>query len=154
MFPWETSWERAILHDILRSQGRRHTLSTMERTPPPPDDPARPSRDFQRDTAEFHGRMQRLASLEMMRTPAKWPRHPFLCLRNDRVIENGFPKLGLLCDPAQAPDRQHLRHTVFFVNLHEIPMFGGSLSQEEFFARDHATYGSFEEMLDDGWVVD
>ena len=85
----------------------------------------------------MHTREQHLA---MMANPGRWPCWPFLPLV--RVRGGGWPPdQGLLWAGSGL--------TVHLCNLLMIPK-----SVEEFRALPSLTYGSLEEILNDGWEVD
>jgi hypothetical protein len=85
--------------------------------------------------------------LRMLKTPDAWPLGAVLPLI--RRSDPGLPEEGLVfCLPGLD------RTTVFKVNLFEIPTSGTTMELIEAL-RDVETlrYGSFEEMLEAGWIV-
>jgi hypothetical protein len=86
--------------------------------------------------------------LAFLQTPERWPRYPFLplvrCL-GDRTL----PECGLLYDALGVSGRVGYRCTVFLVNLLAVPTTEAAL-----LAAPRRVYDTFDELADDGWVVD
>ena len=101
----------------------------------------------------FHDRMQSLADRELILSPNRWPKYPFLCLAHrsekDEVM---LPRQGLIYEKYP--------NCVFTVNLYDIPMFwceelsNGKppITEEEFMAWK-IEYGSPEAILRE-WQID
>ena len=96
---------------------------------------------------EFRNRMQLLADLELIRSPHRWPRHPFLCFVHRSEMSETSSTLrrqGVMYDKYP--------NCIFSVNIYFIPMFGGKMTEEEFLSQK-IEYESLEALLRD-WEVD
>jgi len=80
--------------------------------------------------------------------PEHWPLRPFLPLRRARD-DSQDNELGLLYDAAGTSGTYGFGCTVFLVNLLDLPP-----TEPEFLALPRLVYDTFDELADDGWVVD
>ena len=82
--------------------------------------------------------------------PEHWPLRPFLPLRRAAASDDSpDSELGLLYDAAGASGTYGYRCTVFLANLFDLPP-----TEPEFLALPRLVYDTFDELADDGWVVD
>jgi hypothetical protein len=86
--------------------------------------------------------------LHFFQNPHLWPHRPFLPLTR-RETDNGLPQLGVLYDARGASGTYGHACTVFLTNLLSLPP-----TEAEFFALPKCVYDTFDELADDGWVVD
>lgn len=89
----------------------------------------------------------RAKDIHMFATPSLWPVHPFLPLT--RHLPENKTECGLLYNARGVSGLYGYGATVFRVNLLDIPV-----TEAEFLALPRYTYDTFEELADDGWVVD
>jgi len=81
-------------------------------------------------------------------TPRLWPRYPFLPVIR-QLADSAVPECGLLYDARGASGIFGYSSTVFLVNLALVPA-----TEAEFLALPKSVYDTFEDLADDGWVVD
>jgi hypothetical protein len=86
--------------------------------------------------------------LVMFASPSQWPVRPFLPLTR-QLPESRETELGLLYDARGASGLYGYGATVFRVNLLDLPA-----TDAEFLSLPHYTYDTFDELADDGWIVD
>jgi hypothetical protein len=86
--------------------------------------------------------------LLMFAHPENWPLRPFLPLRRARDNSKDY-ELGLLYDACGTSGTYGYRCTVFLTNLFDLPP-----TEPEFLELPRLVYDTFDEMADDGWVVD
>ena len=82
----------------------------------------------------------------MFASPKRWPCYPFLPVK--RRTDNG-DQLGLLYDAIGVSRTYGYKATVFLANL-----FGLPKTEDELLALPKCVYDIFEELVDDGWIVD
>ena len=83
-----------------------------------------------------------------MSTPSLWSVHPFLPVIRRSVVAD-CQQLGVLYDAVGVSGRYGYTATVWLTNLFLIPK-----TEAEFFERPKIVYDTFEELVEDGWVVD
>jgi hypothetical protein len=81
-------------------------------------------------------------------SPHLWVLHPFLPLIR-RAHDADEPELGILYDARGASGTYGYACTVFLVKLLALPP-----TEAEFFRLPKCVYDNFEELAEDGWVVD
>jgi len=84
----------------------------------------------------------------MFGSPQLWPARPFLALTRIRPGSN-LTEFGVLYDARGASSLFGYSATVFRANVFHLPP-----TEAEFLKLPHYTYDTFEEIADDGWVVD
>jgi len=103
-----------------------------------------PEQSFLAAQEEFYDRFRYLAEVELIKSPQRWPRYPFLCFVHRKEKIDSLPCQGLMLEIYS--------NTVFTVNLYDIPMFGGSMTEKEFLEQRIA-YESIDALLGD-WKID
>ena len=96
----------------------------------------------------LYQRRATVRDLVIMQTPRRWRHFPFLPVVR-RPTEHDSPELGVLYDARAVSGITGYRCTVFLVNLFALP-----LSEASLLVQPRCTYDNFEELLDDGWIVD
>lgn len=81
--------------------------------------------------------VQTFDDVAFLKTPEKWPNYPLCPVKNRNEQKDNFPLLGVIVSP---------RPTVYLVNLFSI--------QPGMEPPETREYGSFEELIADGWIVD
>ena len=76
----------------------------------------------------------------MMLDPARWPCWPFLPIKNPKVMDGSFPKIGCMFD---SPNKE-VRTTVYLTSIYE--QITREIKKE--------VYKSVDEILEAGWLVD
>jgi hypothetical protein len=80
--------------------------------------------------------------------PHLWPHHPFLPLTR-RATDKSPPQLGVLYDARGVSGTYGHACTVFVTNIFSLPP-----TEAQFLALPRCVYDSFDELADDGWVID
>ena len=86
--------------------------------------------------------------MHFFQNPQLWPCRPFLPLTRQSV-KNGLPELGVLYDARGTSGTYGHACTVFLTNLLMLPP-----TEAEFLSLPKCVYDTFDELADDGWVVD
>jgi len=95
-----------------------------------------------------YGRRATVRDLVTMETPRRWRQFPFLPLTR-RLNDHDPPELGVLYDARAASGKTGFRCTVFLVNLYALPG-----TEAELLRQPRCVYDTFDELANDGWVVD
>jgi hypothetical protein len=82
--------------------------------------------------------------VKFMQDTVNWPNWPFLTVKK-YYKEDGVPDVGLMIDGYKA--------TVYHVNMWELGA-NPDLDSDVFKNAKKSEYSSYEEAVDDGWIVD
>jgi hypothetical protein len=86
--------------------------------------------------------------LAFLGSPDLWPLWPFLPLTRP-TPGSDEKQLGVLYDARGCSGRFGYSSTVFLTNLYALPG-----READLLTLAHLTYDSFDELADDGWIVD
>jgi hypothetical protein len=89
-----------------------------------------------------------MRDLVFLSTPSLWSLHPYLPVIR-RSAQGDHQQLGVVYDARGATGLCGYSSTVVLVNLFDMPT-----TEAELLACPKIVYDTFDELLDDGWVID
>lgn len=100
------------------------------------------------NTSATYRRQATARDFQHFENPSLWPPYPFLPLIR-RVADGDDPQAGVLYDARGMTGKYGYTCTVFLRTLFTLPS-----TETELLSGPRITYDSFDELADDGWIVD
>jgi hypothetical protein len=98
--------------------------------------------------ARIFPRRATMRDLMYVSTPSLWSLHPYLPVIR-RSAAGDHQQLGVVYDARGATGLCGFSSTVFLVNIFAMPK-----TETDLLALPKVVYDTFDELLDDGWVID